>query len=149
MPTNRYHILSFLPAVEGWEMQPALEAQARRLVASGKLRIHTDSARNFARFATADTDATFTLRELTDPKLRRSTRAELARHVPGALGEDGVDALLARADGRAQAQRQHRPRQGDEIRARAGAVGAPLGGRAAAAARHRDPRLLRAQRPPT
>lgn len=94
--SNLYHVLNFLPATEAWEMPPALEAMAQRLVASGKLRIHTDSARNFVRMSTADTDETFTERELTDPKLVERTKSELARHVPGGLGVQGVLDLQVR-----------------------------------------------------
>ncbi len=96
MGTNLYHVLGFIPATEGWEMPPALEALARALVATGKLRINADTQRNFVRMGTADSDQTFTARELNDAALAAKTRAELARHVPAAEGAEGVEALLAR-----------------------------------------------------
>lgn len=94
--SNIYHLLHFIPATEAYEMPPALEVAARQLVASGKLRINADFTRNFVRHGTADSDRTFSARELSDPALLPQTRAALARHVPGALGEAGVDELIAR-----------------------------------------------------
>ncbi len=72
-------------------MPPALEAFAQALVASGKLRIATDHERNFVKFGTSDSDRSFSARELTDPTLAASARAEIARHVPRGLGVDGVN----------------------------------------------------------
>lgn len=89
-PANQYHVLSFLPAVERWEMPPVLEALAQQIVRSGKLRIRTDTERNFVHLGTTDTDKTFSARELTDPGLAAATRAEIARHVPRGLGEQAV-----------------------------------------------------------
>lgn len=97
--TNIYHLLRFIPATEAWEMPPALEAAARQLVASGKLRINADFERNFVRYGTADSDKTFSARELTDPALLPTTRAELKRHVPGMLGEVGLNNLLEQLEG--------------------------------------------------
>jgi hypothetical protein len=94
--TNQYHLLSFLPAVESWEMPPALEQLSQQLVQSGLLRINADHQRNYVRHGTADTDQTFTARQLSDPALLAATRALLARHVPPAAGPDGVDDLLER-----------------------------------------------------
>jgi hypothetical protein len=96
MATNQYHLLSFIPAVESWEMPPALESLAAQLAASGQLRINADVERNFVRHGTADSDTTFSARELTDPKLLPATRRALARHVPRAAGEDAVEELLQR-----------------------------------------------------
>lgn len=96
MAANLYHLLHRIPAVEGWEMPPALEALARRLVQSGQLRISADHARNYVRHGTADTDTTFTARALTDPALATTTRARLARHVAPAEGAHGVDLLWDR-----------------------------------------------------
>lgn len=93
---NLYHLLRFIPATEGWEMSPGLERAARALVASGRLRINADTQRNFVRHGTADSDQTFTARELTDPALLARTRAALARHVAPAHGAQGVEDLLAR-----------------------------------------------------
>ncbi len=90
MPTNLYHQLAFMPAVERWEMPPALEALAVALVRSGKLRINADATRNFVRYGTADSDVTFSARELTDPALASTTRAQVQRLVAPALGEQGV-----------------------------------------------------------
>lgn len=95
MATNQYHLLARIPAVEAWEMPPALEALAQQLVRSGQLRINADHERNFVRHGTSDSDKTFTARELTDPVLAPRTRGELARHVPPAAGPDAVDALIA------------------------------------------------------
>lgn len=94
MSANQYHLLSFLPAVESWEMPPTLEALARRLVASGQLRINADAERNFVRYGTSDSDRTYTTRELTDPALLARTRQVLARHVPPSAGAEGVEDLL-------------------------------------------------------
>ena len=94
-PTNQYHLLHRLPAVEGWEMPPELEAMARQLVASGQLRISADYARNYVLHGTADTDQSFSARELTDPALLSKTRQVLQRHVAPAAGPDGVETLLA------------------------------------------------------
>lgn len=94
--TNLYHILHFIPAVEAWEMPPGLERAAQALVRSGKLRINADLYRNFVRHGTADTDLTFTARELTDPALLPHTLAILQRLVPRAAGANGMDELLQR-----------------------------------------------------
>ncbi len=96
MATNLYHLLSFIPATEAWEMPPALEAMAQALVRSGKLRINADHERNFVRLGTSDTDKTLTARELNDPNLRPATRAALQRHVAPAEGAEGITNLLAR-----------------------------------------------------
>lgn len=96
MASNLYHLLHFLPGTRAWEMAPPLEALAQQLVRSGKLRISADHARNFVRLGTADSDKTFTARELTDPALRAATYAELARHVAPAAGSEGVSALHQR-----------------------------------------------------
>ncbi len=96
MATNQYHLLHRIPAVEAWEMPPALEALAQQFVRSGQLRIHADHERNYVRHGTADSDATFTARELTDPALSARTRQILAKHVPPAAGPEALDALVAR-----------------------------------------------------
>lgn len=93
---NLYHLLARMPAVEAWEMPPALERAARQLVVSGRLRINADAERNFVRHGTSDWNATFTARELTDPALSPRTRALLARHVPPAQGAAGIEDLFAR-----------------------------------------------------
>lgn len=67
-------------------MPPALEAMARRLVASGKLRINADTERNFVRYG----DQTFSARELTEPALRAHVQAAIARHVAPSAGPQGV-----------------------------------------------------------
>ena len=96
MATNQYHLLHTLPAVEAWEMPPALEQLALRLAHSGQLRINADQERNYVRHGTADSDATFTARDLTDPALLPRTRQILSRHVPPAAGPDALDALVVR-----------------------------------------------------
>ena len=96
MASNLYHLLSYIPATESWEMPAALEALAQQLVRSGKLRINADTSRNFVRMGTADSDKTFTARELNDPKLRPATWKALARHVAPAEGEQGLQDLHAR-----------------------------------------------------
>lgn len=96
MKQNLYHLLGFIPATESWEMPPALEALARQLVHSGKLRINADAERNFVRLGTRQSDQTFTARELTDPTLLPKTRRVLTRHVAPAEGPEGLDTLLAR-----------------------------------------------------
>lgn len=91
MRGNQYHLLGFIPATEAWEMPPALEGLAQRLVASGKLRVNADTERNFVRLDTQ----TFSTRELADPALRAATTARLARHVAPAAGTQGVEDVLA------------------------------------------------------
>lgn len=93
MATNLYHLLSFIPRVEAWEMPPALEAMAEALVRSGKLRINADTERNYVRLGTSDSDKTFTARELNDPALRATTYRALARHVAPAEGQSGLARL--------------------------------------------------------
>ncbi len=96
MATNLYHLLRFIPATERWEMPPALETLAARLVQSGKLRINADTERNFVRLGTSRLDTTLSARELTDPALLPTTRALLARHVAPAEGPEGLERLLER-----------------------------------------------------
>ncbi|PZP86487.1 MAG: hypothetical protein DI582_02530 [Azospirillum brasilense] len=93
---NLYHLLHALPAIEAWEMPPALEQAAQQLVRSGKLRINADHTRNFVRMGFTDWDATFTARELNDAALLAQTRQKLARHVPPSQGAHGIDELLQR-----------------------------------------------------
>lgn len=93
---NLYHLLHFIPAVERWEMPPALERAAGQLVRSGRLRINADAYRNFVRHGTADSNLTFTARELTDPQLLPCARATLATLVAPAAGTQGIEDLLAR-----------------------------------------------------
>lgn len=76
-------------------MPPQLEALAQQLVASGKLRINADTTRNFVRYGTANSDITFTQRELTDAKLASPTRAKVARLVAPAMGEQGIADIWA------------------------------------------------------
>ncbi len=93
---NLYHLLHFTPAVEAWEMPPALERAAHTIVRSGRLRINADAYRNFVRHGTADSDLTFTARELTDAALLPRTRTVLQRFVPPAAGPEGLEELLQR-----------------------------------------------------
>lgn len=93
---NLYHLLHFIPATQAWEMPPALERAAQALVRSGRLRINADAYRNFVRHGTADSDLTFTARELSDPALLARTRRVLQRLVAPAAGPDGIDELLER-----------------------------------------------------
>ncbi len=90
MQSNLYHLLSFLPATEAWEILPELETLAQQLVQSGKLRINADTSRNFVRYGTSNNDLTFTQRELTDPIFASVTRAKVARLVAPAMGEQGI-----------------------------------------------------------
>lgn len=90
MQSNLYHLLSFLPATEAWDMPPVLEALAQQLAASGKLRINADTTRNFVRYGTSNSEITFTQRELTDAALASTTRAKVARLVAPAMGEQGI-----------------------------------------------------------
>jgi hypothetical protein len=89
MASNLYHVLSFMPAVEGWEMPKALENLAQQIVISGKLRINADHERNFVRFG----DATYSFRELTDPSLKPLTQKRLKRHIAPAAASFGFDNL--------------------------------------------------------
>jgi hypothetical protein len=91
MAANQYHILSFTPATEGWEMPPALEALAQQLVASGKLRVNADHERNFVLYR----EMTFSLRELSDARLKAATESTIARHVAPAAGAQGIDDIWA------------------------------------------------------
>lgn len=93
---NLYHLLHFTPAVQAWEMPPALERAAHAIVRSGRLRINADAYRNFVRHGTADSDLTFTTRELTDPALLPRTRSIVQRLVPPSSGADGIEELLGR-----------------------------------------------------
>ena len=90
MAHNLYHLLCFMPATEPWEMPPALEALATAMVTSGKLRINAEATRNFVRYGSANSDLTFSSRELTDPALGNATRARVARLVAPAMGEQGI-----------------------------------------------------------
>jgi hypothetical protein len=58
--------------------------------------VNADTERNFVRLGATASDKTLTTRELTDPKLAAATRAELARYVAPAEGEDGFARLYAR-----------------------------------------------------
>ncbi len=91
MRSNLYHLLSFMPATEGWEMPRGLEELSKRLISSGKLRVSADHERNFVRHG----EMTFSARELTDPALKAATRARAARHVAPAAGPQGVEDLWA------------------------------------------------------
>lgn len=71
-------------------MPPALEILAKKLVASGKLRINADYERNFILY----NGQTYTTRELTDPQLRVVTLSRIARHVPGGYGQQGIEHRL-------------------------------------------------------
>lgn len=93
---NLYHLLSFIPATERWEMPPALEAAARQLVRSGRLRINADAYRNFVRHGTVDSNITFTQRELSDPALLPRVRATITKVLPLSSGTEGIDALIDR-----------------------------------------------------
>ncbi len=93
---NLYHLLHFIPAIEAWEMPPGLERAAQTLVRSGKLRINADAYRNFVRHGTADTDLTFTARELTDPALLPRMQKSLQRLVAPAAGPQGIDDVQQR-----------------------------------------------------
>ena len=95
MQANLYHLLSFIPATEAWEMPPALEQLAQQLVRSGKLRINADTTRNFVRYGSTHSDITFTQRELTDAALAATTRAKVARLVAPAMGEQGIADIWA------------------------------------------------------
>ena len=93
MGENIYHLLGFLPATEAWEMPPTLEALAQTLVRSGKLRINADQQRNFVQYGTANSDQTFSARELNDFALSAATRARVERLVAPALGEQGLQTV--------------------------------------------------------
>ncbi|MFZ4542154.1 MAG: DUF2748 family protein [Rickettsiales bacterium] len=91
MAENLYHLLSFLPATEAWEMPPELEMLAQQLMVSGKLRINADHERNYVRYG----DLTFTMRELSDVKLAAATRARVSHLVAPAAGEQGMKDIWA------------------------------------------------------
>jgi len=92
--SNEYHLLSFIPATEAWEMPPILEVMAKELVKSGRMRISADEERNFVKYSTVDNDRAFSARELTDPRLLQQTREIIAQSVPMGLGESAIDDVL-------------------------------------------------------
>ena len=92
--TNQYHILHHIPAVEAYEMPPALENMARQLVESGRLRVNADFARNFVSYTTASMDRNFSARELYDPLLLPRTKSVIQESVPEGLGPMAVNDKL-------------------------------------------------------
>lgn len=70
-----YHILDKVPAIYPEDMQVEYEELAQLLVKSGKLRIDTDTASNFARFSDPkfNISAMISKEEITDPSLKDQT----------------------------------------------------------------------------
>jgi hypothetical protein len=92
--TNQYHILHHIPAVEAYEMPPLLEAMARQLVESGRLRINADFSRNFVSYSSTTSEHNFSARELHDPLLVPRTKSILRASVPEGLGPMAVNETL-------------------------------------------------------
>jgi hypothetical protein len=93
---NAYHLLFVKPAIMREHMPPALEMLAEQLVHSGRLRIHTDSARNFITYSGPGYDYTFSRREMTDPRLIPHARQLIALTVPGGAGAQGIEDVFQR-----------------------------------------------------
>lgn len=93
---NRYDILRRLPGYEADTIPLELELLAQQLVASGRLRLNADTARNFVTYSGPGFDKTLSYRELTDPNLLPDTRAMIARTLPGSAGEEGLNETCAR-----------------------------------------------------
>jgi hypothetical protein len=70
-----YHILDRVPAIYPEDMQLEYEQLAQLLIKSGKLRIDTDTACNFARFSDPkfNVSAMISKEEITDPSLTEQT----------------------------------------------------------------------------
>lgn len=81
MPTNYYHILSFIPGLEREEMTRGHEKLAQQLVASGKLRIDAYDKINFARLLVPEFNISmmFSEREIFDQNLLPQTKKIIAR----------------------------------------------------------------------
>jgi len=97
MYTNLYHIASFRPATEKYEMTVGREKLANDLVNSGRLRIDAGFKINFARLYIPNLriSAMFSYRELYDTKLIQRTRnyiaKELQSHYAGQSLEKKID----------------------------------------------------------
>jgi hypothetical protein len=101
MAGNDYHVLFQKPYPSHKALPRALEAMARRMVQSGRLRVNADNMRNFVTYSTAATERSFSVRELTDAALLEKTKAHIARSVPQGLGpvavNERLDMLLVQA----------------------------------------------------
>ncbi len=94
--SNAYHVLYEKPALTREQMPSGLEMLAEQLVNSGRLRIHTDTARNFITYSGPGYEHTFSKREFSDVRLAARTREILAQTVPGGEGAQGVEDIFAR-----------------------------------------------------
>lgn len=94
--SNAYHILHRKPAQQLREIAPELEALARQLIASGRLRINADHARNYVMYSGPSFDKSFSRRELTIPAFLDEVRRVIADTLPGAAGAQGVEDVLLR-----------------------------------------------------
>lgn len=89
--SNIYDTLCFQPVYQAGKLPHALEKMAQQLVESGRLRINSDTARNFVTYTGPAFELSFSARELLDPKLRHDTRKRVAETVPTAFGAQGVE----------------------------------------------------------
>lgn len=101
---NVYHVLYQEPAVESWQMYRELEALAKQLVASGRLRIDAYEYSNFLRFSrpNENINVVFSHREIIDPLLAARTKkiihAGLSYMFSGEKLEQETDASFARLE---------------------------------------------------
>jgi hypothetical protein len=79
--TNIYHIFHQQPVIDELDMPIHLETLAKRIVASGRLRIDANEKQNFAKFSLPyqGINIMFSLRELTDPNLLKTTENILSQ----------------------------------------------------------------------
>lgn len=94
--SNAYHILQREPAQSAQTLAPELEALARQLLASGRLRINADHARNYVIYSGPSFDKSFSRRELSVPAFMDEVRRVIADTLPGSAGAQGVEEVLLR-----------------------------------------------------
>ncbi len=94
--SNAYHILRRRPAQDVHALAPELEALARQLIASGRLRINADHARNYVIYSGSSFDKSFSKRELSTPAFMDGVRRVIADTLPGSAGAQGVEDVLLR-----------------------------------------------------
>ena len=93
---NQYHRLHCLPWLQAQDAPQPIEEVAIALVASGLLRIRTDTARNFVHYVGADFDKHFSQRQLRDPALVPVTRNIIQQTIAAIEGEGAVDNTMSR-----------------------------------------------------
>lgn len=90
-----YHILDKIPAIYPEDMQVEYEQLAQLLIKSGKLRIDTDTACNFARFSDPkfNISAMISKEEITDPSLTEQTNQLLRSLYKTDLSDQRIAAI--------------------------------------------------------